>query len=154
MDAAPSVVHCKGEPKVCDAFDLSSSVDCEKHVGCVAERSCYRDYLFSCYSLTTPGQCAEVGCSWTGQCIGGGGCIVESTPSSCAARSGCRWDEYCDPLSHPSELYCGRFDSETSCDDNVACAWSYETCSGNPTPCESMSDEPSCTAHRDCTWQP
>ncbi|HVK72361.1 MAG TPA: hypothetical protein VM734_03545 [Kofleriaceae bacterium] len=152
---APAAVHCKGEPAICDSFDLDIATACAAQVGCVDDRTCTTNIAFDCFELTTETACAAVGCSWRSRCAGtGSGCTLEQTQSGCLARPGCRWDSYCDPLSRPSPLYCAQFTDGTTCDQQDACAWSYQTCSGTPAACATFTDETACVAQRGCTWDP
>jgi hypothetical protein len=151
----PQPIHCVGEPTGCDAFDLSLSSDCEAQLGCVADRACTKDYFFECYDLPTPGECAAVGCDWVGKCFGNGTtCLLAHSPGACDPAAGCRWDEYCDPLSRPDDEHCAPFADQTACEGATACAWTYMTCSGTPEPCADQLDEAGCAAHTGCTWQP
>ena len=153
---APAVTFCKGQPASCDSFDLSLSTDCAAQVGCIAERSCQRDFLFSCFSVTSQLECTRIGCSWASECESTGTgnlCFIETNPTSCGAKPGCQWVSFCDPLSHPSDAYCATFATDTACGTALGCSWAYLTCSGTPTTCE-MLNEAACRTQRGCTWMP
>jgi hypothetical protein len=155
----PDVVvatFCKGQSFSCDSFDLSFSTDCEAQVGCVAERSCQRDFLFSCFSITSPAECIRIGCGWASTCESDGTghlCFNETNPTSCAAKPGCRWESYCDAFTHPSDAHCSPFTTEAACKNVLACAWGYLTCSGTPAICSTL-DEAACLVQRGCAWMP
>jgi hypothetical protein len=151
---AATTTHCVGEPSSCDSFDFDWAGACVAQTGCVDERKCRPRFEFSCFDLTTFAECNEVGCTWAEECGGPGICFTYRSPGECAEHDGCHWDSFCDPLSRPSEAYCGQFAGEDACVGDAACEWGYDTCSGSPAACNTRTDEVACAAHEGCSWQP
>jgi hypothetical protein len=152
----PAATACKGQPASCDAFDLSLSTDCEAQVGCVAERSCRAAFGFSCFSVGNESECTRIGCSWTSSCESNGTgtlCFTANDQASCAAKPGCLWQSFCDPLGHPTDPHCEPFTTEATCKNAEACEWGYRTCSGTSAACSTLG-ETSCKTQRGCAWMP
>ena len=154
-DAAVATA-CMGTPASCASFALSLATDCQAQSGCVADFHCRADLSFSCFSQATESACSAVGCSWTSQCESNGTgnlCFVATTQTDCAAKPGCFWDSFCDPLSDPTDPHCAAAADETSCKNTTACEWGYQSCSGTPAACSTL-NEAACQSQHGCQWMP
>jgi hypothetical protein len=89
--------------------------------------------LGSCAEQVTSPPCRDLGCQWSGGCVGTADqCSANYTMAKCLALRGCSWNTNI-PACIGASYLCGNLGSESDCQEQAGCSWTG-TCSGTSQP--------------------